>query len=146
MQREINVELINRLPFDIVVNHILPYTYNIQPPRLLRDIRSFCADYSFLENIYAFDFNYDVLFYDLTCFCNRTRHPNFNMHEDFGSLLRRLFRFKHYTYSQLNNIVFILFHRNAIANPIRKIRMLWALFKPKERTLFINRYLSENYF
>lgn len=146
MQREFNVELFNKLPFDVVVNHILPYTYNIQSSRLLRDVRSFYVDYSFLENVYAFDFNYDVLFYDITCFCNRTRRPNLNMHEDFGCLLRRLFRFKDYTYNQLNNIAFILFHRSASVNSIRKIRILWALLKPKERTLFINRYLSENYF
>jgi len=145
MPKEFNNEFFNRLPFDVITNHILPYTYNIQNKRLLNDIRSFHADYSFLENIYAYDFNYDILFYDITCFCNRTRYPNFNMHEKFGFLLRRLFRFRDYDYSKLNNIVFILFHRQSNENTIRKIRILWGLMHPKERTVFINRYLSDNF-
>lgn len=145
MQRELNINLFKFLPFDVVVNHILPYTYQPQPKRILADIRSFHSDYSFLENIYAFDYNYDVLYHDLTCFCNCTLVQNYNMNKSFGNLLNRLFRFKNNTYSQLNNFVFITFHRDSTKNQIRKIRFLWGLLKPVERTRFINRFLSDKF-
>ena len=32
---------IAKLPFDIVINHILPYTYNVQPLRILKDVKNF---------------------------------------------------------------------------------------------------------
>jgi hypothetical protein len=30
-----------RIPIDIIINHILPYTYNIQPKLLLKDITNY---------------------------------------------------------------------------------------------------------
>ena len=37
------------LPQDIVTQHIMPYTYREQPPQLLRDIRSYYADYTLVD-------------------------------------------------------------------------------------------------
>jgi hypothetical protein len=145
MQKELNINLVKKLPEDVIINHILPYTYCPQSKKLLTDIRSFYNDYSFLENIYTFDYNYDLLFYDLTCFCNKTLIPNYNMNKSFGNLLTRLFKFRNSDYCYLNNFVFITFHRSANQNQIRKIRFLWGLLNPRERTRFINKYLSDKF-
>jgi len=145
MQSEINIKLLRSLPNDVVINHIIPYTYQHQPKHLLRDIRSFYTDIMILENSYSYDYNYDVLLYDLTCFCNRTRFPNYTMHKDFGNLLRRSFMLQDNNYIDLNNMVFIHFYRDILINPVRKIRFLWGLLKPKERLRFIEIYLLENF-
>jgi hypothetical protein len=44
-----------RLPFDIIINYIIPYTYNIQPTLLLEDIQN----YYNIKNI-LFDNKYDT--------------------------------------------------------------------------------------
>ena len=145
MKQEINVDkLLKGLPQDVVINHILPYTYLPQPQRLMMDVRSFFTDYSILENAYTYDFNYDILIYDLICFCNRSRIPSYNMHGCFGKILIRMFKMKKWKYNQLNNFVFIVFHRDVIIHPIRKIRFLWGLLNPRERTLFINNYVIDD--
>jgi hypothetical protein len=146
MNRVINIELLEKIPMDVVINNILPYTYLVQPKKLLHDIRSFYSDYAFLENIYSYEYNYDVLIYDLTCFCNRTRYPFYNIDENFCLLLKRLFRLKNYSDAQLNTYVFNIFHRTVTTNIIRKIRSIWALLRPRERTLFINNFLADNFY
>lgn len=30
-----------KIPYDIIINHIIPYTYNIQPKILLEDIKNY---------------------------------------------------------------------------------------------------------
>jgi len=144
MNRQLDVKLLNRLPMDVIMNHILPYTYLPQSQKLMMDVRSFYSDFSILENAYTYDFNYDVLIYDLICFCNRSRIPSYNMHKCFGKILNRMFRMKKWSYSRCNNFVFIVFHRDVILNPERKIRFLWGILNPRERTLFINNYVIED--
>jgi len=35
------IRYINQLPYDIIVNHIIPYTYKSQPIHLLEDIKNY---------------------------------------------------------------------------------------------------------
>ena len=53
--------LLKLLPSDIIINHIIPYTYQIQPSELLLDIVSFQKDFDLIDNFYAFDYNYHIL-------------------------------------------------------------------------------------
>ena len=46
----------NTLPEEIIINHILPYTYNLKDRNHLMDIRSFTSDLGILENVYWFEF------------------------------------------------------------------------------------------
>jgi hypothetical protein len=32
----------DKLPLDVIINHIIPYTYAIQPMPLLTDIKNYC--------------------------------------------------------------------------------------------------------
>uniref|UniRef100_A0A6C0LBQ6 Uncharacterized protein n=1 Tax=viral metagenome TaxID=1070528 RepID=A0A6C0LBQ6_9ZZZZ len=144
MNGQLDTKLLNSLPEDVIMNHILPYTYLPQPPRLMMDVRSFYTDFSILENAYTYDFNYDVLIYDMICFCNRSRIPSYNTHNSFVKLLNRMFRMKKWTYSTCNNFVFVVFHRDVVLNPERKIKFLWGMLNPRERTLFINNYVIED--
>jgi len=142
----LNPNFLSSLPLDIIINEIIPYTYCPQNNKLLRDIKSFFSDFSTIENSYSYDYNNDVLIYDLICFCNCSFIPSYNMHERFGEVLKRSFRLKNRNYSELNNYVFVVFHRNVIINPLRKIRFLWGLLKPVERNRFINKYLLEDFY
>ena len=141
MENVLNKKLLDLLPMDVILNNIIPFTYNPQPKRLLIDVRSFYNDFSTIDNMYLYDLNYDVLIYDLLCFCNKTHVPSYNMREQFGNLLKRSYMLKSFGYSELNYLVFLIFYRNIISFPLRKIRFLWGLLKPKERAIFINKFL-----
>jgi len=146
MSIELKKNLLSKIPVDVIINNIIPYTYIPQNKKLLRDIKSFFSDFCTIENSYSYDYNYDVLIYDLICFCNCSYIPSYNMHENFGQLLKRSFKLKQCNYSELNNHVFIVFHRNVVLNPLRKIRFLWGILKPGERSRFINKYLLEDFY
>jgi hypothetical protein len=139
-----NTEFLKKIPEDVVVNHIIPFTYEKQPANLLQDIRSFYTDFSTLENAYSYHYNFSILFHDLICFCNRSRIPNYNMNDFFGIVLKRLFKLQTWEYDKLNVFVFVLFHRDAVVHPLRKIRFLWGILTPTERTRFINNFVLED--
>jgi hypothetical protein len=139
-----NIDLFKKIPLDVMKNNILPFTYLKQSPELLLDIRSFHTDFSILDHCYSYHYNYIVLMHDLICFCNRSRIPDYNMNDYFGQLLKRMFKMKDWEYGLLNVFVFRLFHRDVMNHPLRKIRFIWGLLTPIERTRFINMYVIED--
>ena len=143
MNREVDIKLLNKVPMDVIMNHILPYTYLPQPLNLMEDVRSFSADYSILENAYAFDFNYNVLFYDLLCFFNKSKNPEQLSNDRFIVLMSRMFKMKNLSNNEITDFIFIAFHRDVSVNITRKIRFLWGILTPIERTRFINKYIIE---
>jgi hypothetical protein len=68
-----DIKHLRNIPNDIVINHIIPYTYQIQPSELLLDIVSFQKDFDLIDNLYAFDYNYHILLKDLFCFFNHKK-------------------------------------------------------------------------
>jgi hypothetical protein len=147
--------MINRLPLDVVMNHIIPYTYEPQPKKLLRDLKNNIEDYGLLENCYAFDYNYVILFRDLILFCNNGHYPSSETCQPYINIIRRHFMFQDKTEGQLMYYIFFKFLDNIsllINNDIsllnqpheRKIRFLWGLLKPKERTRFVNEYILKD--
>ena len=69
---------LQRIPMDVMINHILPYTYEPQPKTLLQDIKNFVEDFNLVENCYAFDYNYILLLRDLLTFCTNNKETFMN--------------------------------------------------------------------
>jgi len=128
-----------RLPFDVIINHIIPYTYQIQPKLLLADIRSYSKTFEFVQNRYTFDYNFFVLLIDLICFCNKEDIPSFAMTFEYGNVLRRHVMYTKYSHIKLEYLLYLFFLDSVHDNTCRKIRFLWGLMEPCERVKFIDR-------
>jgi len=140
----INHTLLQLLPLDIVINHIIPYTYEIQPKTLLQDIRSYSSDLDLIHNYYMFESNEMILLNDLIRFCNNNIAPVYDIEPRYETILKRHFSMKDMTTLEIKQFVFFDFHRRLILNPQCKIKFLWGLLMPAERTRFFNRYVLPN--
>ena len=61
-------ELLNKIPYDVLINNIIPYTYIKKCPQHLKDIRSFYSHFSLVENYYYIYYNQHILLNDLERF------------------------------------------------------------------------------
>ena len=104
-----------KIPYDIIINHIVPYTYNVQSKELLYDIKNFVEDLNLIENCYLFDYNYCILYRDLLNFCKL----------------------------KFNNKLFNMNYVNK--KYLKNIRFLWGTLTPKLRTGFVNKYVLEDF-
>jgi hypothetical protein len=143
-----NPHLLDKLPLEIIINHILPYTYRPQSKELMQDIRSYYVDNSFLENAYTFDINENILMNDISKFCSgRNDYLYFNENNKLPPKLEHILR-RNYTMSKFTNyelynfVTQVLYVHNPIAN-VNKIKLLFALLNPIERTRFINKFVID---
>jgi len=136
--------LLQKLPIDIVINHILPYTYRTQEKKHLRDIRSFVSDFDIIQTLYFIDYNEVILMYDLIRFCNNNIAPIYGIEDTYEAILKRHRRISTMTIGEIIEFVFSDFHRNVRVNTQAKIKFLWGLLKPRERTRFMNLHIPEN--
>ena len=137
------INYIQRLPEDVVINHIIPYTYQLQPRRLLYDIRSFVNDYALVESIYMTQFNALILLNDLLQFCYINVSPSYGIENIFENVLRRHYCIYGKSEEYLISRVRLNFHRNVEVRTERKIKFIWGLLTRQERTQFINKYLLD---
>ena len=140
----IDSKILQRLSDDIIINHIIPYTYEKQPNQLLQDIRSYSADLDLIENYYIFQMNEIILLNDLVRFCNNNIAPVYDIEPRYETILKRHFCMKDMSPLEIKQFVFFDFHRRLIVYPQRKIKFLWGLLTPVERTRFFNRYVLPN--
>jgi len=105
------------IPEDIIINIIIPYTYQTISKELSFDIVSFKKDLDLIDNLYSFDYNYKILLNDLLIFCSK-------------NTIFDVLTYKHICKNILYNV--------KIRNYKNKIRLLWGLFSPQERNRFIN--------
>jgi hypothetical protein len=100
-----------RIPIDIIINHIIPYTYNIHPNLLLEDIKN----YHKIKTILVDDkYDTDVIKHEiLAVFYTNKQKLNNILHRHFQINLKKYDYNIIYNYSQNSqfNIVFGLLTR-----------------------------------
>ena len=113
-----------RIPIDIIINHIIPYTYNIQPNLLLEDIKN----YHKIKTILTDDkYDIDVIKHEiLAVFYTNKQKLNNILHRHFQINLQN------YDY----NIIY-KYSQNT------KFNILFGLFSIEERTYF-SEYILTN--
>ena len=113
-----------RIPIDIIINHIIPYTYNIQPKFLLEDIKN----YHKIRTILIDDkYDTDVIKHEiLAVFYTNKQNLNNILHRHFQINLQN------YDY----NIIY-KYSQNTTFN------ILFGLFSIEERTYFSEYILTD---
>lgn len=98
-----------RIPIDIIINHILPYTYNIQPKMLLEDV----TNYHTIKTILMDEkYDTDVIKHEIVAgFYSNTQKLTSILYRHFQMNLRKYDHDIIYKYSQNTqfNILFGLF-------------------------------------
>lgn len=130
------------LPMDIVIHHILPYLVQPQSKELLQDIRSYVTDYNILHNVYLYEYNYSVLYYDLCSFCIGFSRPQ-PVFQKFRNIVTRHVLCK--TDVAIIKTIRYIHDRSNSETDAQKIKFLWGLLTPTERTDFINQMIIEDY-
>lgn len=129
------------LPHDILTQHIMPFTYRTQPAKLVRDIRSFHGDVALTEEYYSHNFNHFVWLNDII---NYFTLPHLHSTKTgVEKILRRHVYYRDMTEAEVRECVFNMYYKHREANLERKVRFLWALLLPVERTQFINQFIIE---
>lgn len=131
------------IPEEIIINHILPYTYQIKPKDLLLDIKTFQEDFEIIKNIYAYSYNYSILLYDLLWFCNSNVFIYQHISKKFKKILMRHYVLSNYTNNRLNFFAYENFHgTKKHAKIMQMTKFLWGLLTRFERTRFINIHID----
>lgn len=147
MDKLVMDKLMKKIPYYVIHRCIIPYTYELQPRRLLVDIRSFVNDYAMLENTYLLLYNSRILFNDLIFYCNGNMRDLTNIYDlttisqKYLDILRRHVAFHCKSQDDINSR--ILDGRYSIRpyQYLSRSRFLWGLLTPFERSEFINEYL-----
>jgi len=147
MDKLVMEKLMKKIPYYVIHRCIIPYTYELQPRRLLVDIRSFVNDYAMLENTYLLLYNSRILFNDLIFYCNGNMRDLTNIYDltsisqKYLEILRRHVAFHCKSQDDINSR--ILDGRYSIRpyQYLSRSRFLWGLLTPFERSEFINEYL-----
>ena len=124
--------LIKKIPFDIIINHIIPYTYNIQPNFLLEDIKN----YYFIKEILMKNI-YDI---------NLIKHEIFAIFYTNNNILLNILS-RYYSYLILKKISKDI---NDINDNMyrytndKRFSILFGLFTKDERIKFLEHILEDD--
>jgi hypothetical protein len=134
-------ELLKKIPNDIIINHIIPYTYQKQPSCLIRDIRSYTREFKFVKDVYYTEYNPSVLICDLIRFCNNNIAPIYGIEYKYELLLRRNYVLSMKCKTDIIHYVFQNVHKNLNHKTENKIKFIWGLLTAQERLDFIDEYI-----
>ena len=140
--KNIRLDLLFKIPIEVIINNIIPFTYNTKPKKHLDDIKSYYADKIVLESIFNIEYNTYILSYDLIWYFNKKEIPIYFLEERYRTILQRHFMLSTKTKKELFEYVFRTLHRTIYVNPEHVINFLWGLLTPYERTEFINNYID----
>jgi hypothetical protein len=138
-----NIQLWKKIPLDIFINHIIPYTYAKNDVNLLNDIRNFMFDYNMIINYYYFDMNEYCLLNDIILFCNngiwisifeKINYPLF-------TILNRNIIFQKMSLHKKYDFIMNQFYFDITVKTTKKNKFLLSLLTPFERAAFINHYI-----
>jgi hypothetical protein len=122
--------LMNRLPDDIIMNHIIPYTYSTQPVSLQEDIHDFKTSFpqiiQIYTGIYGTRYGLNLLHLDIIRFTSPPRV--------LYDVMKRHFNLRNASSQRIHQIII------GFRNVYRKTKMIWGLLTPRERTHFFNEY------
>lgn len=128
---------INKLPFDIIINNILPYTYELQNKNLLEDIKNFYINYNIIKNVYTYNQSPIIILNDLLVFCNDNNNNNYNISKKFYNIISRHYMLIHKNKNQLTNYIYRLFDDNYDEEVIvQKIKFIYGLLTNIQRDNF----------
>ena len=145
-QCEKELQLWKKIPFDVFINHIIPYTYKKINNKLLNDIRNFTFDFQMIINYYYFDMNEICLLVDLTLFCNSGCNILYvTTNYSLIDVLDRNFTFKNFSLDKKMDFIKKNFYFNINVNTHKKNKFLLSLLTPSERASFINEYIIQYY-
>jgi hypothetical protein len=116
---------IKKIPTEIIINNILPYTYETKPTELLLDIISFRTDYNIIINLYAFSYNYRILLFDLIYFCNNSIYIDDSITLKLQNLLKRNYILSQFSNDQLVYFIYTTFHEKR-RNILSQIKFIWG--------------------
>jgi hypothetical protein len=112
-----------KIPYDIIINHIIPYTYNIQPKILLEDIKNY---YTIKSKIMEDKYNSTIKLKILGFFYSKSM---------LNTILNRHFTFNSKQYNFDNIISFSL---------EKKFSILFGLLTKEERKKCVNYFNNFN--
>jgi hypothetical protein len=113
-----------RLPYEIIINHIIPFTYNIQPTHLLQDIKNY---YTIKSNLTNNEYDTNIIKHELIA--------NLNINnQQFNNILNRHFQLHSKNY---NKNIMNKYSLNT------KFNIIFGLLSIQERIYFSEYIFSE---
>jgi len=116
-----------RIPLDVIINHIIPYTYNVQSTILLEDIKNYYTIKEILMNK-----KYDT---------NMIKHEILALFYDNNAKLSTIL-YRHFQMKSKKKDYNIIYN---FSNN-KRFNILFGLFTKEERTLFLEHILQDNGF
>jgi hypothetical protein len=134
-------KLWKKIPFDVFINHIMPFVYKKQDLALLDDIRNFYFDYQFIVDYYFFGLNEFCLLVDLVFFCNGGVSLIERVDSCFIDILDRNILFCRFSLDKKYEFINEHFYLNSLTKTHVKNKFLLSLMTPSERAGFMNDFL-----
>ena len=118
----------NKIPIDIIINHIIPYTYCIQPYILLEDIKNY---YIIKKKLLDNKYDTNIIKHEILAQFYRNNHYLY-------SILSRLFTLKNKDFNFVYNFIY-KYQKN------KRFNLLLGLFTKEERIIFFEYIIRDNY-